>query len=386
MKGHTEHSKWFILTWLTGYLLLTTACRQDAGKPSVIFQADEEETTTADFDLPELEQNGELIAVTLSGPDTYFEWRGQGFGDQYELAAHFARSQGLRIRMELAHDTTEMLEMVRRGDADVAALPIHRNELEGNNLADAMTALRHCAFADTLGWVVRENAPLLSQALMAWYEPGILQRIIEQRKQMARKHDRRQSTSPKHTPKPKVKDAAQGIISDYDALFRRHAPVCGWDWRLLAAQCYQESAFDPNAVSWAGAQGLMQLMPATASGLGLSGHDVFVPDTNIGAAARLIADLNKKLAEVSDSGERIKFILASYNGGLGHVRDAMALCQKYGGDKHHWADVNQYILLLSDAQYYRDPVVKCGYLRGTETSSYVTNILSHWEYYRSVAH
>ena len=123
-------------------------------------------------------------------------------------------------------------------------------------------------------------------------------------------------------------------------------------------------------------------MPSTASRLNVQSN-VFDPSSNVNAAARLIKELDGKLNDISNSDERINFILASYNGGIGHVRDAMALTKKYGGNSQKWDEVEAYILKLSSPEFYRDPVVKYGYLRGTETAGYVRSIRSHWQYYRT---
>lgn len=362
---------------IIGAGLLCVSCTPKEKQVSTIFHTDEEEAETSHFDLPELEQNGELIAVTLSGPTTYFEFRGQSFGIQYELTADFARKHGLRIRMEIAHDTTEMLRRLDLGEADVIALPMPHTE--GYSMAAIQDSTSE---GIPQGWLTRSSSPLLAEALNSWYSPTIKQRIIIKQQQLTQ---RKSNFTARHTPRPKVKNAAGGIISNYDDYFRRYARICGWDWRLLAGQCYQESAFDPDAVSWAGAQGLMQLMPSTASHYGVA-HEVFNPEANIHAAARLLKDLDTAFSEISNTDERINFILASYNGGQGHIRDAMALTRKYGGNEHSWSDVSKYVLLLSEPQYFRDPIVKCGYLRGTETTNYVTSIRSHWAYYRGIAH
>lgn len=134
----------------------------------------------------------------------------------------------------------------------------------------------------------------------------------------------------------------------------------------MAAQCYQESCFDPKAYSWAGARGLMQIMPATAAHLGLAEDKMYDPEENIYAAARYIAELSKHFQDVRNPMERQFFVLASYNGGYFHIRDAMRLAEKYGKDKHRWDDVAPFILNLQTPQYYNDPVVKYGYMRGTE--------------------
>ena len=89
-------------------------------------------------------------------------------------------------------------------------------------------------------------------------------------------------------------DAKGGIISHYDQLFMTYSREIRWDWRLLAAQCYQESTFDPKARSWAGACGLMQIMPGTADHLGLSRANIYDPEQNIAAAVRYIAELERR--------------------------------------------------------------------------------------------
>ena len=159
-------------------------------------------------------------------------------------------------------------------------------------------------------------------------------------------------------------DRAGGVISKYDALFRRYAPLARWDWRLLAAQCYQESCFDPNARSWAGACGLMQIMPSTADHLGLARSDMFHPERSIEAAVKFLAELTATFREVPSTMERQCFVLASYNGGANHIKDAMALTRKYGGNPHRWAHVAPWVLRLQQPEYYNDPVVRNGYMRG----------------------
>ncbi|MBQ7684678.1 MAG: transglycosylase SLT domain-containing protein, partial [Bacteroidaceae bacterium] len=185
--------------------------------------------------------------------------------------------------------------------------------------------------------------------------------------------------------RPPMLDRACGIISPYDDLFLRHSRTLGWDWRLLAALSYQESAFDPRALSWAGAQGLMQLIPATAAQRGKAAADVFDPPANIAAGCRYLKRIAALFSDITDPSERIAFTLAAYNGGYNHVRDAMALAEKYGASPRRWRDVSPYILRLSEPQYYRDPVVRYGYLRGTETEAYVRLILQRWHDYRGVA-
>jgi membrane-bound lytic murein transglycosylase F len=157
---------------------------------------------------------------------------------------------------------------------------------------------------------------------------------------------------------------ASGRISPYDELIRKYSEEIDWDWRLLASMIYQESRFLPDAQSWAGASGLMQLMPNTARRFGVI--DIADPEENIRAGVRYIAWLDEILKDrIPEREERIKFILASYNVGLGHILDARALARKYGKDPDRWTDnVDYYILNKSNPEYFLDPVVRHGYATG----------------------
>ena len=332
----------------------------------------EKTATGGESDLEDIRRSGELIVATISGPETYYDYRGTGMGLQYALADHFARTEGLKVRMELAKDTTQLLDMVKRGEADIAALPIAEKRISAAGLqaAGVNDAKLHTS------WAVRAHADELADALRTWFAPGTLAEAQAGEKQRLREvHEVRRHMQAVFLSRER------GIISVYDPLFKQASATTGWDWKLIAAQCYQESGFDPNARSWAGARGLMQLMPRTATELGVPAEQVNDPQTNVGAAARLIRKLTAQLADVPDANERLKFVLASYNGGLGHVRDAMALARKYGRNAHRWDEVAPYILGLQTAQYYRDPVVKHGYMIGSETAGYVQAILKRWQGY-----
>ena len=318
------------------------------------------DTASADYDLYDIQESGELIAATLSGPDTYFEFRGRGFGQQYDLAEDFARSIGVRLRMEVAHDSAELLRQLASREVDLIAMPMPK--VKGTVRSPNR-------------WLVHPQSPVLAEAIEAWYSPALLEKVKSQTETQVK---------PRRSPRPVMLDAATGQISQYDALFQRHASAVGWDWRLLAAQCYQESAFDPQAVSWAGAQGLMQIMPGTASQLGVEG-DIFDPETNVQASVRYLNKLNQTFSDITPQSARIPYILAAYNGGANHVRDAMALTRKHGKDDKVWRDVEPFILHLSEPAYYNDPVVRYGYLRGSETHGYVQSIMDRWAQYRGQA-
>ncbi len=177
---------------------------------------------------------------------------------------------------------------------------------------------------------------------------------------------------------------SSGKISAWDEIIKKYSGDIGWDWLLVASLIYQESRFDPGARSWAGAYGLMQLMPSTATRFGLSVNSS--PEDQIRAGTEFIKWLDERFREeIPDEKERIKFILASYNIGPGHVFDAMSLAEKFGKDSRLWDEnVDEYLLNKSKPVFYNDPVVKYGYCRGIETYNYVIEVLDRYEHYRNI--
>ena len=109
-------------------------------------------------------------------------------------------------------------------------------------------------------------------------------------------------------------------------------------------------------------------------------------EKNIAAAAKYIRELHSHFNDIPNPLERSYFVLASYNGGFFHVRDAMALTRKFGKNPYRWADVQEFVLKLRVPAYYNDPVVKHGYMRGDETVDYVARICNRWGQYRGFAH
>jgi membrane-bound lytic murein transglycosylase F len=171
-------------------------------------------------------------------------------------------------------------------------------------------------------------------------------------------------------------------LSQYDDLIKAAATQLGWDWRLLASLIYQESHFIPTGESWAGAKGLMQLMPETAKRFGAT--DLNDPRQSIKAGVgylKYLDDYWKK--KVPDQHERLKFIMASYNAGLSHIIDAYKLAEKYDKDPAIWdGNVEEMLLKKSDPKYYRDPVVTVGYCKCEEPVNYIKEILARYEQYR----
>ena len=175
-----------------------------------------------------------------------------------------------------------------------------------------------------------------------------------------------------------------GKVSKYDDLIREFSIRINWDWRLLASLICQESKFNPEVESGAGAYGLMQIMPVTGKNFGVD--ITSSPSNNIKAGILYIHWLNTIFGpKISDEKERLFFILASYNAGPGHVLDAMRLAEKNGMDPLKWnGNVAFWMLKKSEPQYYNDSVVKNGYFRGTESVKFVSEVLNRFEHYKNI--
>lgn len=175
-----------------------------------------------------------------------------------------------------------------------------------------------------------------------------------------------------------------GKVSPWDVYIKSFSDTINWDWRLLTSLIYQESRFDPYVTSFAGAYGLMQVMPATGRSFGI---DIKAsPLNNIKAGVRYLRYLQDFFNDkVPDDNERIKFILAAYNAGEGNILDAMKLAEKHGKNPLIWDNNVAYFLLKkTDPSYYNDPVVRLGYCRGNEPVNFVAEILQRYSEYKYI--
>lgn len=360
-----------------------------------VFQTEEQPVATEVYDLPEIQETGELIVLTLYGPITYFEYRGERFGAQYLLADKFAHSIGVTTRVEVCRSADEMLRKLEDGEGDLIAVNLQPNdslptdlhpcgEKELTGLVDTLSTLDKSLTAmrtsDSCCWLVRNTSPELGNSLSAWLQSQrsnllalSMPKLETEEGEVYLPH--RKAASPMLNP-------ARGEISVYDALFKQYATRCGWDWRLLAAQAYQESAFDPQAVSWMGACGLLQLMPSTARQMGVARREIFDAERNVAGAVKFLNQLSSHYAGIPHQDYRINFILAAYNAGPGHVDDARNLARKYGHNPNNWNEVEPYVLRMSESRFYNDPVVRHGYFRGSETYNYVRDIRARWNEYK----
>ncbi|MGB3618247.1 MAG: transporter substrate-binding domain-containing protein [Catalinimonas sp.] len=270
--------------------------------------------------------------------------------------------------------TEQLIRQVAEGEIDYTVADEHIAKINAAYYPqlDAKTPV---SFPQRVAWAVRKSSPELLAYVDAWIKQV---RTTPDYHEIYRKYFT-QAREFRERVDSEFYARNSGRISPYDSLIRHHADDLGWDWRLVASQIYQESRFREQARSWAGARGLMQMMPATARRYGV--RNLSEPSQNIRGGIKYLSYLENFWEEIPDSTERVKFVLASYNAGEYHVRDAQHLTDKHGGDPDRWDDVSEYLLKLSQPQYYNDPVVKYGYCRGREPYDYVRHILGRYGRY-----
>ncbi len=147
------------------------------------------------------------------------------------------------------------------------------------------------------------------------------------------------------------------------------------DWTLLAALSYQESHWDPKAVSPTGVRGLMMLTQPTAKEVGVTRRTD--AEQSIRGGAIYFQRLYNRLPARITKPDRIYFALASYNLGLGHLEDARVLTQRAGLNPDYWVDVKQFLPLLVKKKYYDQ--TRYGFARGDVAVLYVENIRRYYE-------
>lgn len=233
------------------------------------------------------------------------------------------------------------------------------------------------SLSQRLAWAVRKSSPELLDTINAGLASlkkksdynVIYKKYYENRRQFNRRIDSEYFTS------------NSGKISEYDEMVKKYSKDLGWDWVLVKSLIYQESMFKHTGKSWAGAKGLMQLMPATAKELGVTNvHD---PDQNIRAGTKYLKRMYSYWDNIPDTIQRIKFAMASYNCGYGHVKDAQRLAIKFNKDSLSWDNgVDYYVLNLSKPEFYNDDLVEYGYARGREPYEYVDEIFVRYENYK----
>jgi membrane-bound lytic murein transglycosylase F len=270
----------------------------------------------------------------------------------------------------------DLIELVAIGEIDYTVSDENIAKLNQAYFPNVDTET-HISFPQKIAWAVRKGEEDLLNEINSWIESfqnELDYYVIYDRYYKYRSYYKARRAS-------KYFLAEGGVISQYDQLIKKYAASINWDWKLLASLIFQESKFKSDVKSWAGAVGLMQLLPETGKAHGA--ENLLDPEENIKAGVDYIDWLDKYWGKyIKNKKERIKFILASYNIGFGHVEDARKLAEKYGAKPNIWEkNVEQYLLKKSKIKFYNDDVVSNGYCNGKETQAFVQNIISRYERY-----
>lgn len=344
------------------------------------------ETNTTYQVLVQRADRSKITNVTqLKGKDVYVEK-----GSKYESRLENLNSEiggGINIKPvdKDTCDVQELVNMVSTGKIPYTIVDSNLGKIN-KTYYDNIDIHLEISFPQRSSWAVNLNNNELSDSIDAWstsertilYTENVSRHYFEQSKYSISNDEPGYEGSGKYKKKP-------GDISPYDDLFKAYAGHISYPWQILAAISYVESRFNPNVVSWAGAQGIMQIMPSTARGYGFNTSQLSDPEVSVKAAVRELAELEKYFSKrVPDSRERLRFMLAAYNGGIAHIIDAINLAKKHGKNPEVWyGNVEEALKWKSNEHYYNDPVCRYGYFRSNETVNYVHKVESRFEAYKN---
>ncbi len=296
-------------------------------------------------------------------------WVNAGTSYEERLRQLKQEHPGLSWMPVSGYETEEILEMVWQGivpltiaDSNIVAinrryypqLRIHFAIEQGQRLAWALHPQHQHLLATVERWFARpETADLLQRLKQHYYGHLKVFDYVD----LVRYHNRVRHRLPR-----------------YRDHFEEAAEKHGLDWRLVAAQSYQESHWNPNAVSFTGVRGLMMLTQKTADTLGVTSR--VDPRQSIEGGVRYLAQIHKRIGEDVSEPDRTYMALAAYNVGWGHLEDARMLAEKLEKDANSWQDVSATLPLLRQKKYYLS--LPHGYARGTEPVRYVDRIKTYY--------
>ena len=289
----------------------------------------------------------------------------------YQERLEELQQQGVGLTIELHNDmpTEEFIQLVAQGEieltvADSNIALLHRRHYPSAIMAYPISDQQH------LGWAVHPKALQLKQKINSFFniikENGRFDEIYHKYYGGIASFDFVDLKVFHRNIKKK--------LSRYSPFIKAAAKKHGFDWRLIAAQIYQESHLNPRARSRAGARGLMQLVPRTARSLGVK--DIYNPVENINSGVQYLKKLYDRFKHADDD-NRILIAMAAYNVGQGHIQDARRLAKKMKLNPNVWESLAHTLPLLRYRKYYKH--AKYGYCRGTEPVRYIKQIMIYYD-------
>ncbi len=356
--------------WLCCVVLMASCQPKEVQQTEPTVEEEPVDTLTV---MEHLQERGQLRAVTNRQYVNYRLIEGRPAGFQFELLDDFCELFDLHLDLLVNDSLEECFQMLANGEVDLFAGEIDTTEVIDS--AFCVIALQTPVELDQdIVWVIpdHDDDTSLVSAIDIWLQDYLKSNM---RKSFFRYF--KGGKNPSSTPSIDNKH-----ISAYDDLIKAAAKKIHWDWRMIASIIYQESHFKPDLESDQGAYGLMQLMPVVMENYGIDYDSP--PVDQLEAGGKLLLHLEHSLPEtITDSLERQKFILASYNAGLGHVLDARRLAEKYGKDPNVWDDNVDYYI-LNKSKYYTDPVCTCGPLKGKQTYNFVKEVMKRYNHYKAL--
>lgn len=286
---------------------------------------------------------------------------------------------GLTFRLHDAGGDEEMETMMKKISEGAYEATVADRQLVELAQGAGMAIEARLPLGDPLpkGWAVHPGAPALAERVDAFVRRHKKSGLI---RMMYARYFKAGSRFAARAREEAYRADADGSISPYDELFKQAGQETGIDWRLLAAVAYSESRFDAGAKSRWGAVGLMQVLPNTAKRVGISSR-LENPARNITAGARYLRRLARIFEKRGvEKRQQMRFALAAYNAGIGHILDARDLATRTGKDPNRWfGHVAEALLLKQDRKWHER--TKYGYARAGETIAYVSRIQSRYDVY-----
>lgn len=307
--------------------------------------------------------------------DIHLNFRSTTYATMKQLQAKTGRPLRL-FDVEGDAEMEEMLQRVSAGVYEATVADLSLVELAQAAGAEVEPRLQ-LGGERPKGWAVHPAAPGLAEAASAFVQKHRTSGLIRMMYARYFKPDSRFAARARDL---EYRADADGALSPFDELFKEAGRETGIDWRLLAAVAYSESRFNAKAQSRWGAVGLMQVLPNTAKRVGIT-KKLKDPRNNILAGARYLRRLAGIFGQAGVAKrQQMRFALAAYNSGLGHIFDARELAEQTGLDRNRWFhNVEEALKLKQDRRWHEK--TKYGYARAAETVKYVSKIQTRYDVY-----
>lgn len=296
------------------------------------------------------------------------------------------QEQGYDLKIELLPDELDTeATLVEVAQGNIEATVADDNMFDATNrYMDGLFPGPTIAENDTIAWAIRDNAPDLENKMNQFLYKHF--RFTEDRERPRRStflnilRQRYFQEGPQIAQyyNPEWQYQSMGIISPYDEVIRSVSDSLNVDWLMITAMIAQESEFNPNSKSWAGAVGLMQVIPRFVE---VEYEKLYDPDVNIREGVRIFKEHLDHYSYL-DSTNQVAFALAAYNAGMGHVADARRLAIDQNKNPNEWENVADALLKLMQRRYYQQ--ARHGFARGIETVQYVDEIFNRYRTYETI--